>query len=279
MQSVGGAMSLKDILVLVDSNSEAVVQCALSVTSSFDAHLTAAGLVIDPTASLGFLEASAAFAASALDKSRDAAQQSLDEIAARGRRSGIAVTSMILEAGIGNIVETLGPHLRPFDLVIVEQPHPDVPSEREILIETALFGSGRPLLVVPYIRKELFRTENVMVAWDASVPAARALGDAIPMLAKARRVEVAVVNDGPEGDVVLGLEVTRHLTRHGINAELCRLVGVGDVANTLLSHASDSGADLLVMGGYGHSRFREFVLGGATRGILRSMTLPVLMSH
>src|SRR3954470_3338947 len=69
---------------LVDSNSEAVVQCALSVTSSFDAHLTAAGLVIDPTASLGFLEASAALAASALDKSRDAAQQSLDEIAARG---------------------------------------------------------------------------------------------------------------------------------------------------------------------------------------------------
>jgi len=118
-----------------------------------------------------------------------------------------------------------------------------------------------------------------MVAWDGSAPAARALGDAMPMLARARRVEVVVVDDGPDGDTIPGSDAQRHLKRHGIEAGLRRLTGTRDVADTLLSQASDTGADLLVMGGYGHSRFREFILGGATEGVLASMTLPVLMAH
>jgi nucleotide-binding universal stress UspA family protein len=272
-------MSYKDILALVDADSDALPQYALSLATDFGAHVTAAALVVDPTASIGYLEASAAFVASALDKARDAAQQSLDAMMARARAGGLAVEAGIVEAGLGNIVRALGPRLRSFDLTIVEQPRPDVPSEREIMIETALFASGRPLLIVPYIRSEPFQTEGVLVAWDGSAPAARALGDAMPMLARAQHVELVVVSDRPEGDVNAGAEAKRHLARHGIEAGLRRLGGAGDVANTLLSYASESGTDLMVMGGYGHSRLREVILGGATRGILRSMTVPVFMAH
>jgi nucleotide-binding universal stress UspA family protein len=99
-------------------------------------------------------------------------------------------------------------------------------------------------------------------------------------LAQAKRIEVVTVGDpsGSEGDMP-GRRVRRHLIRHGMRAEFRVLPSAGDVASALLSYASDSEADLLVMGGYGHSRFRELILGGATRGILQSMTLPVIMSH
>ena len=88
-----------------------------------------------------------------------------------------------------------------------------------------------------------------------------------------------MVVDGIEDSQTLGLRIVHHLGRHEIHAEPQRLTGADDIAGTLLSYAFESGADLMVMGGYGHSRFREFVLGGATRGILQAMTLPVLMSH
>lgn len=272
-------MSFKDILVLTDPNARAVVPYAISVASRVEAHLTAAALIVDPTANFGFLEGSAAFVASYLEKSKAAAQQSLSDVANWTERSGVALQTEVIETGIGAIVETLGPRLRTFDLVIAEQPQPDVPSEQDAIIETALFGAGRPLLVVPYVHSEAFRTETIIVAWDGSAPAARALGDAMPVLAMARRVEIVVVTDASDDGLVPGPEVKRHLMQHGIKAELRRLAGAGDVANTLLSHAADSGADLLVMGGYGHSRFRELILGGATRDILDAMTLPVFMSH
>jgi len=272
-------MSFRDIVLMVDSSSEAGARYAVSIASRFKAHLTAAALIVDPTTSMGFLEASAAFVASSLDKLRIAAQQSLRDIEARAQQSGVSVQTELVEAGIGTIVETLGPRLRSFDLVLAEQPHPDLPGDRDVIIETALFGSGRPLLVVPYVWKEPFQIETIMVAWDGGAPAARALSDVMPMLARARRVEVVVVDDGPDRDTIPGPDAQLHLKRHGIEAGLRRLTGTRDIADTLLSQASDTGADLLVMGGYGHSRFREFILGGATEGVLASMTLPVLMAH
>src|SRR5690349_22583752 len=129
-------MSLRDIVSMVDSSSEAGARYAVSFASRFEAHLTAAALIVDPTTSMGFLEASAAFVASSLDKLRITAQQSLRDIAARAQQSGVPVQTELVEAGIGAIVETLGPRLRPFDLVLVEQPDPDRPGDRDIVIET-----------------------------------------------------------------------------------------------------------------------------------------------
>ena len=120
-----------------------------------------------------------------------------------------------------------------------------------------------------------------MVCWDASRNAARAVADAMPILAKAGAIDVVIVaSERPKSDEVAGADIGHHLARHGLKVEVKRIVATDtDVANTILSHAADTSADFIVMGGYGHSRLREFILGGATRGILSSMTVPVLMSH
>jgi nucleotide-binding universal stress UspA family protein len=125
------------------------------------------------------------------------------------------------------------------------------------------------------------KLDHVMVCWDSGRAAARAIGDAMPLLQRAGRIEVVIVtNESGKQDQIEGADIGTHLARHGLNVELKRIpLGDIDVAATLLSHAADEGVDFIVMGGYGHSRLREFVLGGVTRSILRSMTAPVLMSH
>jgi nucleotide-binding universal stress UspA family protein len=121
----------------------------------------------------------------------------------------------------------------------------------------------------------------VLLAWDGGRTAARAVGDAMPFLEKAKQVEVVIVGaKPPKSDEVPGADLGEHLARHGITTTVKRITAPdNNVASTILSHAADSSADLIVMGGYGHSRLREFVLGGVTRGLLESMTVPVLMSH
>ena len=120
-----------------------------------------------------------------------------------------------------------------------------------------------------------------MVCWDGSRPAARAIADAMPLLAKAGRVEIVIItNERGKQDEIEGADMGQHLARHGLKVDVHRIVGGNiDVADALLSHAADCGADFMVMGGYGHSRLREFVLGGVTHSIFRSMTVPALLSH
>jgi nucleotide-binding universal stress UspA family protein len=137
------------------------------------------------------------------------------------------------------------------------------------------------VLVVPYIQKGGLKLDNVLVCWDASRNAARAIADALPLLKRAKTIDVVIVaSERPKSDEIPGADIGQHLARHGLKIEVKRIVATDtDVANTILSHAADSSADFIVMGGYGHSRLREFILGGATRGILSSMTVPTLMSH
>jgi len=141
--------------------------------------------------------------------------------------------------------------------------------------------AGRPVVLVPYIEKAGLTLDRVMVCWDGSRAGARAVGDALPLLARARAIEVVTVaSERPKSDDLPGVDIGQHLARHGLKVEVKRIVATdSDVASTLLSHAADTSADFMVMGGYGHSRLREFVLGGVTRDILQAMTVPVLMSH
>jgi nucleotide-binding universal stress UspA family protein len=120
-----------------------------------------------------------------------------------------------------------------------------------------------------------------MLCWDGSRSAARAAADAMPFILRAKAVEMVIVaSEPPKSDELPGADMAHHLARHGAKVELKRIVTAKtDVASTILSHAADNSADLLVMGGYGHSRLREFILGGVTRGILGSMTIPTLLSH
>lgn len=170
------------------------------------------------------------------------------------------------------------------DLVVAGQPNPEDPSPAVApdFPEFVVLHSGRPVLLVPYAGHFEQVGAKLMIAWDASVSATRAVSDALPILARAESVAVAVFNpesveatDGPEA----GADIAQYLARHGVKADVIRQKTDIDIGNALLSLAIDLNSDAIVMGAYGHSRMRERLLGGVTRTVLESMTIPVLMSH
>jgi nucleotide-binding universal stress UspA family protein len=176
-------------------------------------------------------------------------------------------------------------HARYADLAIVGQADPDSDGlgSTEDLPVRVVMGAGRPVLVVPYAGKFATVGRRVLVAWNAGREATRAVNDALPLLEGASRVTVLAVN--PRGGIhghgeLPGADIALHLARHGVRAEASALTSDDvEIGALLLSQAADLDADLIVMGAYGHSRLRELMLGGATREILRSMTVPVLLSH
>ena len=175
-------------------------------------------------------------------------------------------------------------HARHADLVILGQPEEgDSWSTRGELISRVLYASGRPVLIVPYIGAPGVMPKKIMAAWDASAQAARAFHDALPLLRKAQEVLVATARPEKTGDIYAGtpgLDISRHLARHGVNAQVMRLHGEQiSVGNMLLSRLADEGADMLVMGAFHHSRLREQLIGGVTRTMIEHMTTPVFMAH
>jgi nucleotide-binding universal stress UspA family protein len=181
------------------------------------------------------------------------------------------------------ILETTGLHGRYFDLTVVGQgiDLDDPTGALTVLPEELALSIGRPVLVVPRYGTFPALGDHVLVAWNASREAARAVNDALPFLRRAQRVTVLSVDPGDHPDQrIPSADITLHLARHGVNAVAAQTrsadISVGD---TLLSRAADIEADLIVCGAYGHSRLREMVLGGATRHLLQHMTVPVLMSH
>jgi nucleotide-binding universal stress UspA family protein len=134
--------------------------------------------------------------------------------------------------------------------------------------------------VVPYIQQTSIKLDRIMICWDGSRSAARAAADAMPFLERAKSVEVAMVSERGKSEETPEADIAQHLARHGLAVEVKQIAAAHvHTADILLSHAADTSADLLVLGGYGHSRLREFVLGGVTRSILETMTVPTLMSH
>lgn len=148
-------------------------------------------------------------------------------------------------------------------------------------VEQVLFHSGRATLFVPP-QREPGAFETVIVAWRNTQESAHAVAEALPILKAAKQVIVVMVSEheAPEQEGASpGADMARHLDRHGIAVEVRELTGWNNAAEALLNEAQKTGADLLVMGGYGHSRFREWVLGGVTRQILTTAPLPVFMAH
>ncbi len=197
------------------------------------------------------------------------------------KRTGVSGETRTISASISGAADQIGRMGRRFDLVIVGQPERQKSLPDEVVDEGVLFESGRPVIFVPFIQKGGMTLDRIMVCWDGSRAAARAVGDAMPFLKKAKQVEIVIVADKPgKKDEIPGADLGQHLARHGLKVDVKRITSPDiDVPSTILSYAADSSADLIVMGGYGHSRLREFVLGGATRGLLEAMTVPVLMSH
>ncbi len=271
---------IKDIIV--NLSSETTTTFAVSVAGVFEAHLAAVSFnyePIVPVTDLGgipfdYIEAQQV----ENEKVATDAKAQFDETALR---TGLSSESFIVKAEFAEAPNIFGRLARRFDLSVVSQAGRDKHALDELIIESALFDSGRPVLVIPYIQKSALTLNRVMVCWDGSRNAARAVSDAMPFLEKAGTVEVVtIIGEAGKSDELPGADIAQHLARHGLKVELQRQsTGTIDVANQLLSLAADISADLIVMGGYGHSRLREFILGGATRGMLAAMTVPTVMSH
>ena len=179
-------------------------------------------------------------------------------------------------------VDSVPVHGRYADVLVIGQPNEtDGSGVEPDFAERLLLAAGRPALVIPYAGEFPAVGTRVLVAWNASREATRALTDAIPILREAKQVDVIAFNpkDAPHGEVP-GADIGLYLARHGIKVSVSQQTADDvDVGNQLLSRAADLDSDLIVMGAYGHSRMKELILGGATRTVLNSMTVPVLMSH
>jgi nucleotide-binding universal stress UspA family protein len=214
-------------------------------------------------------------------ENENAARAAVAHFNTLARDSALSAEARTINAPAGDVPNLFASIARRFDLSVIAQPEPDKSDLERLVVEAALFDTGRPVLVVPYIQRTGLKLDHLMLCWDGSRSAARAAADAMPFILRARAVEIVVVASEPaKSDELPGADMAHHLARHGAKVELKRIVTAEtDVASTILSHAADNSADFLVMGGYGHSRLREFILGGVTRGILGSMTIPTLMSH
>jgi nucleotide-binding universal stress UspA family protein len=275
---------IKDIVVNLNVGEKPSPACdyAVSVAATFDAHLAGIAFLYDPIVPVSGAGYIPADVIDAQERDNEAATRAaLDRFNTACSRAGVSAEPLTLNASFGGVGEQFARIARRFDLSIVGQAEPETSAVEEIIAESALFESGRPVIIVPYIQKAPLKLDNVMVCWDGSRAAARAIADAMPLLTKSGRVEVVIVaNERGKEDEIAGADMAAHLARHGLNVDVRRTaLGDVDVADILLSHAADAGSDFIVMGGYGHSRLREFILGGVTRSIFRSMTAPVLMAH
>jgi nucleotide-binding universal stress UspA family protein len=274
---------IKDIVVNLSEpgQTDFAVKYALSVARTFGAHLTGIAFLYDPVIPDGAL---GGVPMQLIEAQREenckAAQSAVQRFEENARAAGVSASSRTVEASVGGGAMVFGKIARRFDLVVLGQSQREYGASEEVMIESALFESGRPVMLVPYIQREGLALNRVLLCWDGSRTAARAIGDAMPLLERAKEVDVVIVAEERKEEDMTGSHMAEHLARHGITATVKRLVK-GDISidSVVLSYAADTGADLIVMGGYGHSRFREFILGGMTRGILESMTVPVLMSH
>ncbi len=278
-------MALKDLMVQVNSSKHAGkrIELAVRLAQDNDAHLV--GLYVSP----GFEMPPYIAAQVPPDvllaqerRMRDVLERLKSDFEERMRKAGIEWEWRQAEGDPG---ATAAVHARYTDLAVVGQNDPDeeTPELDELLAERVVLESGRPALVVPYAGSFPKVGERVLVAWNASAAAVRAVNDALPILARAKKVTILAVNpeEGSQGHgEVPGADIALHLARHGIAAEASHIHADDiDVGDMILSRASDEGVDLIVMGAYGHARLREMVLGGATRDLLAHMTVPVLMSH
>ncbi len=274
-------MSIKSILVQAGSDKRAGerLAVALSVAETFDAHVTALYPVpspIIPTGYVDYIPPSVIEQEVARTRERMAAAKAVALETARKAGRGIEWREQD-----GPAISTIVEQARYSDLVVVDQKDPldeGLPGTMVLAAHVAL-GAGRPVFCVPYVGSYAKPIRKVMIAWNGTREATRAAHDAMPFLQKADQVIVFSVNPDAESHYP-GADIATHLARHGVKVEARHTVAKDiEVADALLAAVSDFGIDLLVMGAYGHTRLRELVFGGATRTLLESMTVPVILSH
>jgi nucleotide-binding universal stress UspA family protein len=275
-------MPFKDVLVALNSYPDptpvSAVDDAVAVAAALGAHLAALscetrvqmpGHVISAPMVDGIIAGEAA-------KSRKNAHDLLAAFDAAASKAGILHETILEKCLTLEVPDLLVEYARLRDLTILPT------SSDQWYAEAVIFGSGRPTLILPESPKRRpFQLGTVAIAWDFSRAAARAISDAMPILELAKQVRiVTVINEKALDTRRSGEELAKNLSRHGIDVVLDKVDAKGrSIGEVLEAFASSQGADLLVMGAYGHSKWREFVLGGATRSLLAKPPLPILFSH
>jgi nucleotide-binding universal stress UspA family protein len=280
---------MKDILVHLDVTPRCATRLAVAgrLAARHGAHLTGVHVIDIPSANYFYGAAMPFVPANPEEivermRSEASAAAAPVEAAFRAclRANGIEGEWRLVE---GNPPSTVALHARYADLIVVGQPNQYEPHDDDAVTVTTVMTSGRPVLAVPFAGDFPTIGERVLVAWNASREAARAVNDALPLLVGAKQVTILAINPqrgvGGHGDVPAA-DIALHLARHGLRAEAAHTVAK-DISDgeALLSYAADIGADLIVAGAYGHSRARELVFGGVTRTLIAEMTAPVLLSH
>jgi nucleotide-binding universal stress UspA family protein len=278
-------MSYKTVLVHVDQSSHAAqrIKIAADIALAHGAHLVGTATSgVDRYAVQGHaFDLTMAFAPGQFEQLRAGAEQALNRFDDCAESAGVPSHARRLiddDAGVGLALQA-----RYADLVVVSQPDPqDKAAEgSRDLPEYVMLNCVRPVLIVPYAGN--FRTvgSNVLIAWDGSMEATRAIAGALPLLKRAAKVAVVAFNPArskAHGELP-GADIGLYLARHGVKIEITTPDTDDDIGNALLSLSATLGSDLIVMGGYGHTRLREMLLGGVTRTVLKTMTVPVLMAH
>jgi nucleotide-binding universal stress UspA family protein len=280
-------MTYRSLLVHLDQSPLCAARTEIALRLARDLHCHLVGVAPTGLVDLPIpAEAATSFgdlASLAWDMLRDQAEQTTQRFRDACHAAGLASFEAVIDEAAK--VPSLVRHAHCSDLSVLTQADPGAPGHGAArdLVEQVVLYSARPTLIVPYAGRFDSVGTHVMVAWDDSREAARAVSDALPLLRLARRVQVISWNETAGGDhppMRPRLEALQQwLLWQGVPADVRTETTEIGIAEAMLSRAADWSADLIVMGAYGHARWSERVLGGATRGLLASMTLPVLMSH
>lgn len=279
-------MAYKSLLTVITDQkiAEAPLKQLVALAEAQDAHAEALCLGVDRTQT-GYYYAGAN--AMVLQETLSRANAEADELLSYANeflgRSGIRFAAESGVAQIADLGRHVAHHARFSDLVVLPRPYGDNRgAEVEPIVEAALFEGHSPVLVVPDDHEPLSQPKSVLVAWNESVEAMTAIRRALPFLQAADLVRIVVIDPpthGPERSDPGGM-LSQMLARHGVTCEIDVLSKtMNRVSDVLIRHAIDTAADMMVMGAYGHSRFREAILGGATRNMLEKATVPVFMAH
>lgn len=281
-------MSIKTILVLLDDSddSSARLDVACSLAEAHGAHLNALALSqqISTYVAADIHAGAAMIDVGQIEESRKQAQAVASSAKEYMAGRGILGEARWASHEAFGLREVAGIHGRHAELIIAGQPIDDVNEDlRDTVLEAALFSSGRPVLMVPAGWKKPITASHIIVAWDASRQAARALNDAALFLDHAANTTVVIVDPKPGYDSIgpdPGADIATVLSRHGSKVAVDRIPSAGaSVAQALLSRTAATGSDLIVMGAYGHSVWRETVFGGVSREMIQTTAVPLLLSH
>jgi nucleotide-binding universal stress UspA family protein len=274
---------IKDVIINLERQDDPARDFAISIAETFDTHI--AGVAFAYTPDLPgdtMMVLPPDILEQMIAESERTARAAIERFDAAVKRSLISAEFRLLRTIGAEAPAILSVLARRFDLSVFMQSEPGR-VDNDDMIETALFESGRPLIVVPYIQKDGLKLDRVVCCWDGSRAAARAINDALALLAKATSVDLLIVlneKTNMANKEVRGVEIAAHLARHDVKVQVETIPAPDiDVTNAILSYVADNSGTLIVMGGYGHAKLREVILGGVTREMLKSMTVPVFMSH